>query len=29
MNHAERYYNLEKNPVHKVDMMGSKKAGEM
>lgn len=28
-NHAERYYNLEKNPVHKVDKMGSKEAGEM
>ena len=28
-NHAERYYNLEKNPVRKVDKMGSKEAGEM
>ena len=28
-NHAERYYNLEKNPVYKVDKMGSKEAGEM
>ena len=28
-NHAERYYSLEKNPVHKVDKMGSKEAGEM
>lgn len=28
-NHAERYYGLEKNPVHKVDKMGSKEAGEM
>ena len=28
-NHAERYYSLEKNPVRKVDKMGSKEAGEM
>ncbi len=28
-NHAKRYYNLEKNPAHKVDKMGSKEAGEM
>ena len=28
-NHAERYYSLEKNPVHKVDKMGSKEAGEV
>lgn len=27
--HADRYNNLEKNPVHKVDKMGGKEAGEM